>query len=362
MKLKLALLTADSDYGKRLFDVLNWKYAERVAARYFTAAETALDYLRENSVDILLADEDIGLPDGALPRRCILARLCERKSQRDGDDTRIAKYQKVGDMLKDLQSLYADRGDVILDFAAGDLQTAVITFASPAGGCGSSTAAAACALHLARHGKKVLYLGCELFGTADHLFMDGQEREGLGRLLFYLKSKSAALNLKLEGLTVSREGVDYIAACDTVMNLMTVSGENVEYFTELLRSMGRYDAVIFDTSFVPGAAFWALLGCSHRVVVTLDGSRQAQRKFERAVELLRAQEGRSEHRMLDKLRVLYNRVASKGADMPANPEFPVLGGVNRIEGGSDWERIQAISGKDVFSTLLNTRSRGGEAQ
>ena len=126
--------------------------------------------------------------------------------------------------------------------------------------------------------------------------------------------------------------------------------------------MGRYDAVIFDTSFVPGEAFWTLLGCSHRVVVTLDGSQQAQRKLDRAVELLRAQENRSDYHFLDKLAILYNRVASKGASMPANPEFPVLGGINRIEGGSDWERIQTIAGKELFSALLSARSQGGEAQ
>ena len=73
----------------------------------------------------------------------------------------------------------------------------MIIFSSPSGGVGTSSMAAACAVHYAMQGKKVLYLNLEKFGSAD-VFFSGEGQFDMSDIIYTLKSKKTNLALKLE--------------------------------------------------------------------------------------------------------------------------------------------------------------------
>ncbi len=350
MKIRVAMLTGDTVYAERLSAGFNNRYFEKVEVACFTGLDSAKAFFGKSAVHVFLVEDGITLMPGDAPDNCAVAYLSHTKPVGSGDGiARIAKYQRLETMYKAILGLYDEKfgGDGIS--VGGDRSTRIITFASPAGGCGSSTAAAAFAVRAAGRGSPVLYLNCEVFGSEDQFFSSGES--GLPELLFAIKSKKGAgIDVKLESM-VSRtpEGVSTLRAFQSPVDLFSVGAEDITLFVTKLRESGMYDIVVFDTSMIPNDVLMSLLWASDTVVCTLDGSGRANEKMRRAFEYFRQVEDKTGKPLVEKIRVLYNRVI-RGAQY-GNDEWKTLGTIPRLEGNAP-QKLKHISGEKAFEGLL----------
>lgn len=363
MKVKVAILEKDEVHQKRLASAFETKYADRAEVYCFSDESVALSNLGSLHAHLLLAEECFEIDPSALPERCTLAYLTE--SAEGGslrDFPAIFKYQHVDQIFRQVLSLCANiaGGSTGIGGASGGAK--VLLFASPCGGCGTSTVAAGCALHFALAGKRVLYLDLESFGCVDIFFRaqdeanrpQGQTGPDLSDIIYTLKSKKASLSLKLESC-VKRDASDvcfYSAAKNAPDMLELRTEEKLRLLTEL-SGCGSYDLLVVDCDFSIGEEGRTLLHAADSVIWVSDGSAAANHKTARAYEALCNLEEGASAPLPERVRLIYNRFGnSGGAMLPAESGPRVLGGLNRFRAG---ERAIAdqIATMPLFNGLLS---------
>ena len=159
MKIKLALLDSDQNYLNRIVTAFNIKYADKLEIYSFTKLESAMAALEPSRIDVLVASDTFVVESSALPKRCQLAYFVESADVDSVNDQRaICKFQKADLIYRQILSIYSEYAGSASGLKLGDDSCKVIAFTSPCGGVGSSTMAAASALHYAARGKRTLYL------------------------------------------------------------------------------------------------------------------------------------------------------------------------------------------------------------
>ena len=114
------------------------------------------------------------------------------------------------------------------------------------GGAGTSTAAAAWALHLAAQGKKVFYLNLESFGESG-LYFEGEGTQDFSDVIFSLKSKKSSLSVKIESsIRTDRSGVQYFEAGENPFDRTELGVEEIERLIRELSAVQEYDVLIVD--------------------------------------------------------------------------------------------------------------------
>lgn len=159
-----------------------------------------------------------------------------------------------------------------------DHEKSVVSFISFAGGTGASTLAAAYATHLARQGKKQIYLNLEYFGCANEFF-DGEGNMGMSDIIYSLKSKKNNLILKIESaIKKSSSGVYFIDAANIVLDMLELMKEDIFTLIGEIKGMDDYDELVIDSNFNFTSVDLDLLRKSDVVVAVTDGSSIANSK------------------------------------------------------------------------------------
>ena len=200
MKLHVAVLEKDSTYLNRLANAFRVKYPENVEMYLFTDLEHASAFLSANKADVLLIGDEF--PDAfKLENKKTATAFLVNSSDIESlnDIPAICKFQKIDLIYKQILGLYAEKTNVVVEkrFSKEEARSRLICFASPAGGTGTSSLAAACSLNYAKKGYKVLYLNLERFGAASEYFAaDGSFT--MSDVIYATKSDKSNLPIKLE--------------------------------------------------------------------------------------------------------------------------------------------------------------------
>jgi len=297
MKIKLAILDRDPGYLERLAAAFNARYWDKLEIYSFTQLDKALSELKEARIDVFLADESFEIDLDRIPARCGFAYFVDDPLVASlRDQPAISKFQKADSIYKQILSVYAEKSSDITGFKPDGTSSALISvFASPAGGVGSSTMAAAYALTLARAGRRVLYLNLELFGRSD-VFFTGSGQETLSDVLFVLKSGKLNLPMKLESAV--RESADGVE-------------EDLKRMLKELRAGGHYDHIILDMDFALDGRMLHAFQEAYAIVLVSDGMAVANTKMMRAFEALRMIDEQRDLRILSKLYLVYNKFSNK---------------------------------------------------
>ena len=198
MKIKLALLDNDQNYLNRIVSVFNIRYADKLEIYSFTKIESALSALESTRIDVFVSSVAFDVNTAALPKRCGFAYFVDSADIDSVNNQRaICKYQKADLIYRQILSIYSENAGGVSETRFGDDSCKVIAFASPCGGTGSSTMAAACASYYAAKGEKTLYLNFEKFGSAD-AFFSAEGQFDMSDIIFALKSRKANLSMKME--------------------------------------------------------------------------------------------------------------------------------------------------------------------
>lgn len=250
MKIKIAILERDKSYLTRVVSTFGARYSEKLEIYSFTDQEVALGSLNSAKIDVLLASDSFDIDITKLPNRCAFSYLVDSVGIDLLNGQRaICKFQKADLIYKQIISVYSEKASTITGFKMTDNECKVILFCSASGGAGSSTMAAACAVHLAQKEKKVMYLNLEKFGSAD-VFFSGQGQFDMSDIIFALKSKKTNLPLKLEScVKQDTRGVYFYSQAKIALDMLELNTEDILRLISELKLMGEYDYIIVDIDF-----------------------------------------------------------------------------------------------------------------
>ena len=353
MKIKIALLEKDKSYLSRITAVFGTKYADKFEIYSFTDQDVAMENLDRAKVDVLIASEGFNIDKAKLPTRCGLAYLVDSADiDMVNDERAICKFQKADLIYKQILSVYSEKASSITGFKMNSDEGKIVLFCSPSGGVGCSTAAAACAMHMAETGKKTLYLNLEKFGSAD-LFFEGEGQFDMSDIIFALKSKKANLHLKLEScLKQSEGGVNFYSQPKVALDMLELSTEEILRLLSEIQLMGEFSYIVIDADFALDKDTLKLYRQAQDIVLVGDGSEMSNTKICRAVDALTIMEQNADAPLTNRLSFIYNKTSSKTSQVLELDCLRVLGGAPNYEHATTAQILSQLAPMDLFNKIL----------
>lgn len=353
MRIKVALLEKDEAYLKRIVSVFTTRYQNDLEIYSFTEYEVALKTVVDAKIEVLIASDAFEINTEEIPKRCVLAYFTDNAEVEDVNGVHaIGRYQKADLIYRQILSLYAENAANVSKMKVGNGDCKFVAFASPAGGVGTSVAAAAFAMHCAQTGKKTLYLCLEDFGTADNFFADAGQFT-MSEIIYALKSKKANLALKLES-SVKRDasGVYFFSAAPLVLDMLELTSEEILRLMSELGISGGYEYIVLDLDFRMDKKAMEIYGQADKIVMVSDGSALANSKMIRLRQALATLEETKDLDILRKSVLLYNRFANSTGKRLDNFEMECCGGLSRVETPSVSELVKHLSSNGVWDSLM----------
>lgn len=288
MRIRLAILENDSVYLNRIVAVFQAKYAEKLEVYSFTDKTTAVQFLDSARADVFLADTSFEVDEAEIPSDCGFAYLVDDADVKSYKGIEaISRFQKIEIIYRQILNVFSEKTAVITGVDINGAQgNKVIAFLSAAGGTGSSTAAAACAMNFAQKGKKVLYLNLERFGSAD-VFFSAEGNSTLGDVIYTVKGKKGNLAMKLES-SVKHDisGVYFYSSTRMALDIAELKPDEIQKMIDTLKTFGAYEYLILDLDFSMDRGLLAILEKCNNIVFVADGSQVSNTKLERVKESL----------------------------------------------------------------------------
>ena len=352
MKIKLALLDSDQNYLNRIVTAFNIKYADKLEIYSFTKLESAMAALEPSRIDVLVASDTFVVESSALPKRCQLAYFVESADVDSVNDQRaICKFQKADLIYRQILSIYSEYAGSASGLKLGDDSCKVIAFTSPCGGVGSSTMAAACALHYAARGKRTLYLNFERFGSSDAFFA-AEGQFAMSGIIFALKSKKTNLSMKMEScVKQDPRGVYFYSQSKVALDMLELGADEIGRLISEARLSGNYEYVIADLEFGMDRASLQILRQAGAIVWTGDGSEISNRKLARAYQALVILEQNAEVPLTARIALIYNKFSNKSGTAVTGTELRSIGGAPRYEHASTAQVLEQLAPKELFDKI-----------
>ncbi len=354
MKIKLAILDKDKNYLDRIVNVFGNKYSDKLEVYSFSDLKVALKTINEAKIDVLVACDDFNINIDKLPKRCGFAYLVESSDIDMLNNQRtISKFQKTDLIYKQVLSIYSENASNITGFKLTDEDCKLIAFSSPSGGVGSSTMAAACALHFAKSGKETLYLNLEKFGSSD-LFFSGEGQFGMSDIVFTLKSKKANLSLKLQScVKKDPSGVYFYSQPKIALDMIELTPDEKLRLISELKFKSAYDYIILDLDFDMNDKHEKLYKHIHSFIIVGDGSEISNTKVHRYYTSLEVIDESTDSRMINRTSLIYNKFSNKASRAIDNIGIKNLGGFPRYEHASTKQILEQMSNMKIFNDIVS---------
>lgn len=353
MKIKLALLDNDQNYLNRIVSVFNIRYADKLEIYSFTRIESALSALESTRIDIFVSSVAFDVNTAALPKRCGFAYFVDSADIDSVNNQRaICKYQKADLIYRQILSIYSENAGGVSETRFGDDSCKVIAFASPCGGTGSSTMAAACASYYAAKGEKTLYLNFEKFGSAD-AFFSAEGQFDMSDIIFALKSRKANLSMKMEScVKQDRRGVYFYSQPKVALDMIELKSDEIIRLISEAKLLGSYSYIILDLDFGIDSDTIKILKQANALVWTGDGSEISNIKISRAYDALAISEQNEDVPILNRTVLIYNKFSNKSSRaLASNIELKNIGGAPRYEHASVSQILDSLSSIEMFGRI-----------
>ena len=351
MKIKLAILESDPNYLKRVVPIFNNKYANELEVYSFTDVDAAMSCLTEKGINVFLANSTFKINFTEVPKKCGFAYLVDSLDIDRVDSCKaVCKYQKAELIYKQILSIYSEQVPNITGISKienGAMKT--IAFASPCGGVGTSTVAAAFSIFLASNGYRVLYLNADVFGSADMFFScDGQF--DFSDVIYAVKSNKTNRALKLQS-TVKQDasGVCFYSPVKVPLDMMEMQRDDYITLQNELKMLGCYDYVVLDLVFPKSVDDLKLFEFCNSVVMVSDTSEIAEDKVERVMRAIQILDGNSEIAIQPRMSLILNKASENSL---SQHEIRVLGSIPIYQQVSPSQMAKQLSLSDLFGQLI----------
>lgn len=352
MKIKLAILEKDQSYLNRIVSAFSTKYSDKFEIYSFTDPSVAMSTLDSVKIDVLVADEVFDIDFTQIPKRCGFAYFVDSAGIDTLNNQRaICKFQRAELIYKQILSVYSENAGNVAGLKIDDHNTKLITFASPCGGVGTSSMAAACALHLASKGKRTLYLNLEKYGSADAFFR-AEGQFDMSDIIFSLKSKKANLALKLESCVKhDPRGVFFYSQAKIALDMLELNADDLMRLITELKISGTYDYIVLDMDFSMDKDILDVYRKTHAVVFVGDGSEISNIKVFRAYTALVTKEQKKDSPVTNRICLVYNKFSNK-TSQALEIDIKNIGGAPRYEHATTEQVVSKLAAMDMFSKII----------
>lgn len=352
MKIKLAILERDQSYLGRIVAAFSTKYAEKFEVYSFTDANMALATLDEARIDVLLAGDSFEIDVTMLPKRCGFAYLVDSAEVESINNQRaICKFQKADLIYKQILSIYAESSLTVSGLRVGDEKSKVLIFSSPCGGVGTSSMAAACAMHFAAKGKRALYLNLEKYGSSD-AFFSAEGQFDMSDIIYALKSKKTNLSMKLEScVKQDASGVYFYSQTKLALDMLEIDKEDILRLISELKLMGSYDYIIIDLDFSMTKDKMKVYKQAQGVIWVGDGSATSNSKIARAFTALSIMEQNADLPLNNRVGLVYNKFSSKTGKAVEGVEITNIGGAPKYEHATEQQVLAQLAEMSFFDKV-----------
>lgn len=347
MRISIAVLDEDKNYTSRLANGLQKNYTKEISIKTFTDEELFVSELFNQYFHIAIFTQDYLKIKEQIPEKTVAAVFVKDNEVTEIDEIpAISKYQSVENIYKRLIGIYADYSPEV-EVRKKGVHTNTILVTSVQGGAGVSSMAAAYAVNMAQHGKKVFYLNLENFGSSNDYF-HGEGAGSFSDIIYALKSNNINLPMKLQS-TIKKDasGVYFIDSCRNAFDMLEIKDAEIGELLEGIASVQDYDAMIIDYS---GAftdrQLLLMKEYADSILYINDGSCVGNEKFKKFCEAVRVIEKKESCSILSKISFAYNRYSSKTSSQMEQMPVVMLGGISRIEGISGRALINELAKKD----------------
>lgn len=353
MKIKLAILENDQVYLNRIVSAFGTKYSDKLEMYSFTDLEVALSTLRSVRIDVLIASDLFEIDFSKIPTKCGFAYFVDSADVETlNDKPAICKFQKAELIYKQILNIYSEIAGNVSGLKLNDESTKVIAFEPISGGCGSSSMAAACAIHFAAKGAKVLYLNLEKFGATDIIF----KAEGpldMSDVIFALKSKKANLAIKIESCVKKDEsGVYFFSPTKVALDMFELKSDDIIDLITEITTTGNYEYLILDMDFSVDKEMLKVLKLAHSVVWVGDGSEISNTKLFKTINALSMLEQNGNETILDRLALIYNKFSNKTSQTLNEIRIKNIGGSPRYEHATAKQVVDQLSVMGMFDGII----------
>ena len=241
----LVLCDSDEIYVSRLAEYLVDKEDFPFSLWYYTTTYELLDFLRDNTIDVLVISEGI-FKELDYEKRAgtvlVISNYPEPvKENRDGI-TRVCRYQSTEELLRTIY-LYSNTSPPVHPTVINRLSGSLIGFYSPIGRCLQTTLALTYGQLLARK-SRVLYLGFE--ACHPYLRQDSELSYNLSDFLCLYHNSAEHFAERFQNMLQHLNQMDYIAPVNAHMDIISITGEDWTRFLQSIMELALYDYLILD--------------------------------------------------------------------------------------------------------------------
>ncbi|MCR5726425.1 MAG: hypothetical protein K6G24_03065 [Lachnospiraceae bacterium] len=348
MKIRVAFIDNDDNYLQRVKAKLRRDYPDDIEAGYYSNIDIFVQNFKNNKVDVAVVNSSM-LGDALFSQiPCPVLLISEDNSEGTiGEYQVIGKYQKFEEVYRNIISIYSDTvkgvGGFVPTSATGKR---IFVFASPAGGCGSSTLAVACSERLAKLGKRVMYVNLERIAYYYYTGNNG----GFEDLLYTLKENKSNLPLKIESMArKSTNGVLVLPAVKNALDLGSLEDEDIEALISAVYRIESVDYLVVDADFSLSDRTYQMFDKATDIVITSDGTEIANHKLKMMFECFNALNGKYD--FAEKIRIIYNRFSAGSFCSRLDATYRDLGEIPRYK-ATEQQIIEAVSELSNFDILV----------
>jgi hypothetical protein len=245
-----ALYDSDFYYTTRFMEYFKKKRDTPFEIIVFTQLESLKEYLRSNSVNVLLLGSDLDEDEIFIKKTKYIYQLAE--DQRDCKSTNsysIYKYQPVSEVMQDILKDFRGRESRIYQETAMDCQAKILTVFSPKQR--QEVLAYSLALHsILSKQRNILFINLELLPITFLAEMES-DKSNLSEIIYYIK-ESKDINTKLKEL-LSPGVLSYLGGLDHAADILSMDVEDVKKLITELRKNSDYQWILFYVNSVSEA-------------------------------------------------------------------------------------------------------------
>lgn len=281
----LVLYDTEEEYAQLMTDFLKKHRDLPWAIRTYTSEQELLKEEQGNEITMLVvAESAYAEAIKALQSTCIVV-LNESGIVRWHEMHNINKYQRAGQVLKELLEIYVEIADVQLPRLQMDCGTRFIGIYSPVRRCMQTGFAITMSRMLAET-HRTLYLNFEHYAGLTELLPDRQTRD-LADVLYFLTAETDKFRLRLQTMIQHKGALDYIPPMRVGQNLLTITAAEWKLLMHKIGELGEYDYVVLDLSENMQGLFEILRMCTKIFTLTKDDkvSESKLLQYEQVLEL-----------------------------------------------------------------------------
>ena len=266
MNISIAIADIDREYAERLSDVLQ-QYAE-LTVYIYTNAEKLLTAMESRQFDVVLFDPDICEKKLAFSKVKFPVCLYSDEAYNRGlyaDFAKVAKYQCISSIYKEIVKGYADKAGYTADFDHSQA-TDIIAVYSPAGGSGKTTMALAIAARLNGMGRSTLFISVEQLNSAS--CVNSEQENGITALVEGINDENINFELKVKGIMKQGlNGIAYIEGFERIVDYEAVTDSEIRDVLDKIRRLGLCDFIVVDMESCLDAFGKAVFELANHIVV-----------------------------------------------------------------------------------------------